>query len=173
MLLSQTALIVISIAIGLVIAIIVRAARRKGSVRTILASGIFFALVVGIIANFTMPEVVCVGPDETHDTYRAPFGYTDPEGVRHSLEVSKDYVYNNTGEDAIVYPVTYGENKAENFPVLCPAGRLTEVPHCPTEFYAAPAESVKSHAGSKTVWHLDTPQKMIERRMGPFSTAGQ
>lgn len=74
------------------------------------------------------------------------------------------YIYNSLDEDAIIYPVIYGENDGRDVPAVIPAEELTEVTALPDRYFTNPDKSVESHASSKTVWYIDTPRKMYERR---------
>lgn len=164
MLLSNTAIIAVAVAIGIIVAAVIRLIRRKGSIISSAVLALLLSAAAYAILILTIPEVVYLGPRERHTEYRAPFGYTDPAGERHDLRIGGKYIYNSLDEDAIIYPVIYGENDGRDVPAVIPAEELTEVTALPDRYFTNPDKSVESHASSKTVWYIDTPRKMYERR---------
>ena len=160
MLLSNTAIIAVAVAIGLIVAAVI----RKGSIISSAVLALLLSAAAYAILILTIPEVVYLGPRERHTAYRAPFGYTDPTGEKHDLRIGGKYIYNSLDEDAIIYPVIYGENDGRDVPAVIPAEELTEVTALPDRYFTNPDKSVESHASSKTVWYIDTPRKMYERR---------
>lgn len=78
MLLSNTSIIAVAVAIGIIVAAVIRLIRRKGSIISSAVLALLLSAAAYAILIFTIPEVVYLGPRERHTAYRAPFGYTDP-----------------------------------------------------------------------------------------------
>jgi len=92
MLLSNTAIIAVAVAIGIIVAAVIRLIRRKGSIISSAVLVLLFSAAAYAILILTIPEVVYLGPRERHTCIIAPRSdHTDPAGERHDLRIGGKY----------------------------------------------------------------------------------